>query len=389
MGNYRFRFSDMIPNAWFYKLKDMSKTRKHYSSHPLKKKPPTSSSTLQKHHNSKPRYSYHFTTEPFKAGRLYNSPVHLEASGSRFPDPPRKSLKRRNRRRTVYKPSPRVVSSVSAGFSCHAILNSVPTNSSLTQSPDYSLSPFESSPEPESLLSDSEDDAFFAPPESYDLLGSYSNSYNCKLSSSTTDIIIDMNNESHTRKFDKVDGIEAISELELPPILTKPPKSNRKADEFTKLMRSSSRLEETKARKSLSVKMVKEESIRTQKEPRSSPLVRKSFANSPGIKLRANSPKIASKKIQAYARKSISPCTYLNSRNRSIAESFAVVKSSLDPQRDFRDSMVEMIVENNMRDSKDLEDLLACYLSLNSNLYHDLIIKAFEQIWLDMTNLSL
>ncbi|XVF46126.1 hypothetical protein PTKIN_Ptkin03bG0001600 [Pterospermum kingtungense] len=373
MGNYRFRFSDMIPNAWFYKLKDMSKTRKHY---PLKKKPPTS----QKHHNSKPRYSTRFTTQPFEAGSFYNSPVHLEASGSR------KSLKRRDRRRTVYKPSPRVVSSVSAGFDYHAILNSVPTNSTPTQSPDYSFSPFESSPEPESLPSDSDDDDdFFAPPHtSYHLPGSYSNSSNCKLSSSTTDIIIDMNQESHTRSFDKE---EEISELELPPILTKPPKSNQKADGFTKLMRSSSRLEETKAQRSLSVKIVKEE---TRKETRISPIGRKSFGNSPGIKLRPNSPKIASKKIQAYnARKSMSPCSYLKSRNRRIAESFAVVKSSLDPQRDFKDSMVEMIVENNILDSKDLEDLLACYLSLNSNQYHDLIIKAFEQIWLDLTNLRL
>ncbi|XVE58925.1 hypothetical protein DITRI_Ditri05aG0002100 [Diplodiscus trichospermus] len=376
MGNYRFRFSDMIPNAWFYKLKDMSKTRKDYSSHPLKKKP----SSSQKHCNSKPRHSNYFTSQPLKVGRLYNSPVHLEAPGSHFPDPPRKSFKRRDRRRTVYKPSPRVVSSVSAGFSSHAMLNSVPTNSALTPSPDYSLSPFESSPEPESLLSDSEDDDFFAPPESNDLpAGSYSNSYNCKLSSSTTDIIIDMNNESLSRKFDKADGFDSISELELPPILTKPPKSCQKADhEFTKLMTSSSRLEETKARRSLSVKVVKEDSIRTHKEPRNSPLVRKSFANSPGIKLRANSPKIASKKIKA-----------LKSRNRRIADSFAVVKSSIDPQRDFRDSMVEMIVENNIRDSKDFEDLLACYLSLNSNQYHHLIIKAFEQIWLDINNLCL
>ncbi|KAB2050605.1 hypothetical protein ES319_A13G257900v1 [Gossypium barbadense] len=317
MGNYRFRFSDMIPNAWFYKLKDMNKTRTHHSK---QKKLPTS----QTHHNSKPR---HFTSEPFKAARL-----HVEASG----DPPRKSLKRRDRRRTVYKPSPRAISSASAGLCRHTI--PILNNSAH----HYSLSPFESYPE----SSDSEDDEFLAPPPS--------TSYNCQLSSSTTDIIIDMHN---TSKFD------AISELELPPILTKLPKSNHKADECTKLMRSSS--------------------------PRSSPLVRKSLGT-PGIKLRANSPKIASKKIQAaYARKSMSPCRYLKFRNRSIAESLAVVKSSLDPQRDFRDSMVEMIVENNIRSSKELEDLLACYLSLNSNQYHDLIIKAFEQIWFDMTNLRL
>ncbi|OMP02316.1 hypothetical protein COLO4_11197 [Corchorus olitorius] len=370
MGNYRFRLSDMIPNAWFYKLKDMSKTRKHYTSRPLKKKPPSSSysSPSQKSHiNSKTsRYSYYFTTEPIKpAARFYNPSVHLEALGT-----PRKSLKRRDRRRTIYKPSPRVVST-------------------LTESPDYSLSPFESSPEADdqSLVSESDDDEFFAPAaKAYDLPlpGSYSNSFKCKLSSSTTDIIIDMNNESHTRKFDMVDGFDEISELELPPILTKPgAKSNQKADhhegEVTKFKRSSSR--------SFSVKIVKEESIRSQKEitRSTSPHGRKSISNSPGIKLRANSPRIASKKIQAYARKS----TVSSSRNRSISESLAVVKSSFDPQRDFRDSMVEMIVENNIRASKDLEDLLACYLSLNSKQYHDLIIKAFEQIWLDLTNLHL
>jgi uncharacterized protein (TIGR01568 family) len=66
-----------------------------------------------------------------------------------------------------------------------------------------------------------------------------------------------------------------------------------------------------------------------------------------------------------------------------------VVKFSVDPQRDFKDSMVEMIVENNIRGSKDLEDLLACYLSLNSKEYHYIIVKAFEQIWFDMTDLHL
>ena len=71
---------------------------------------------------------------------------------------------------------------------------------------------------------------------------------------------------------------------------------------------------------------------------------------------------------------------------RSLSDSFAVVKSSLNPQRDFRESMVEMIVQNNIRTSKDLEDLLACYLSLNSDEYHDLIIKVFKQIWFDLTD---
>lgn len=59
-----------------------------------------------------------------------------------------------------------------------------------------------------------------------------------------------------------------------------------------------------------------------------------------------------------------------------------IVKSSSDPQKDFRESMVEMILENNLLDSKDLEDLLACYLSLNSAEYHDMILEVFEEIWI-------
>lgn len=76
-------------------------------------------------------------------------------------------------------------------------------------------------------------------------------------------------------------------------------------------------------------------------------------------------------------------------QRKSISQSFAVVKASSNPQKDFRDSMVEMIIENNIRASKDLEDLLACYLSLNSDEYHDVIVKVFEQIWFDLTDIGL
>ncbi|CAN6553249.1 unnamed protein product [Malus baccata var. baccata] len=69
---------------------------------------------------------------------------------------------------------------------------------------------------------------------------------------------------------------------------------------------------------------------------------------------------------------------------RTGLNSFAVVKCSFEPQKDFRDSMVEMIVEKNITQPEDLEELLACYLTLNSNEYHDLIIKVFRQVWFDM-----
>lgn len=70
-------------------------------------------------------------------------------------------------------------------------------------------------------------------------------------------------------------------------------------------------------------------------------------------------------------------------------ESFAVVKSSFDPQQDFRDSMVEMIMERRINKAEELEELLACYLTLNSDQYHDLIIKVFRQVWFDLNQASL
>lgn len=71
-------------------------------------------------------------------------------------------------------------------------------------------------------------------------------------------------------------------------------------------------------------------------------------------------------------------------RNKSSGSCFAVVKSSRDPRGEFMQSMVEMIVENDLRGSKDLEELLVCYLSLNSEEYHNLIISVFKQIWVDL-----
>ncbi|KAK0598465.1 hypothetical protein LWI29_034919 [Acer saccharum] len=349
MGNYRFRFSDMMPNAWFYKLKDMSKTK----THPVKKqnqpKKPTDKSHSKPNNISQPRYSYHLTSQP-----IY-SPVNRKASDTHFPDSSsRKSTSRRNnsRRKTVYKPSPRHFSS---SDNC---------------TPDYYfISSSESSLDPgESPLYYSEEE--FVDPD-HDQV-SWPDSCNCEVTSSTTDIIIDINsNETFTQKVEKLARFRPISELELPPIFTKPAKFRKSSEQ-------------------VSVKIFKEESVRTQKQHRTSPVIRKSSSNSTGIKLRPNSPRIARKKIQAYSRKSISPNKkYVNSQKRSLSESFIVVKSSIDPQKDFRDSMEEMIMENNIRNSKDLEDLLACYLSLNSNEYHDLIVKAFEQIWFDMTNLRL
>ncbi|KAL1822092.1 hypothetical protein ACET3Z_008870 [Daucus carota] len=62
-------------------------------------------------------------------------------------------------------------------------------------------------------------------------------------------------------------------------------------------------------------------------------------------------------------------------------ESFAVVKNSQNPYEDFKSSMMEMIMEKQMYEAKDLEQLLQCFLSLNSRHHHGAIIQAFSEIW--------
>ncbi|XP_070057848.1 transcription repressor OFP7-like [Nicotiana tomentosiformis] len=64
-----------------------------------------------------------------------------------------------------------------------------------------------------------------------------------------------------------------------------------------------------------------------------------------------------------------------------VNESFAIVKKSADPYEDFKNSMKEMIVEKQMFEAEDLEQLLLCFLSLNSRQHHAIIVEAFTEIW--------
>jgi len=351
MGNYKFKLSDMMPNAWFYKLKDMGRARNHSTTTPSKKKKHQTSASTQpskpkQPHQCHPRKSYYFTRE-----------LIIPSPNQNFPDPPRKSSKQRLKKRTV-------TSSVSAGCSCRATFDSVCTKSD--SPPEYSSSsPLDSSPETQFHEPEFRSDRILAT-ESFDAMVC-----GCKLNPDADDIVIDVENKSFASKVEKLDGFDSLSELELPPIITKPAMEKKETKEPTKYRRSS-----------LSVKIVKEDRI-AGKEQKTSP-VRRFSVSSPGVRLRINSPRVAGRKlVQPHNRRSVS-----SSSRRSISDSFAVVKSSFDPQRDFRESMVEMIVENNIRASKDLEDLLACYLSLNSDEYHDLIIKVFKQIWFNLTDIK-
>ncbi|KAJ8761962.1 hypothetical protein K2173_006564 [Erythroxylum novogranatense] len=69
-------------------------------------------------------------------------------------------------------------------------------------------------------------------------------------------------------------------------------------------------------------------------------------------------------------------------------ESFAVVTFSMDPQNDFRESMMEMIQEKGINRPEELEELLACYLTLNTDEYHSLIIQVFRQVWVEQKQAS-
>ncbi|KAK8580911.1 hypothetical protein V6N13_143968 [Hibiscus sabdariffa] len=64
-----------------------------------------------------------------------------------------------------------------------------------------------------------------------------------------------------------------------------------------------------------------------------------------------------------------------------VSESVAVVTKSEDPYEDFKRSMLEMILEKQMFEAKDLEQLLQCFISLNSREYHETIVDAFTEIW--------
>ncbi|XP_066360663.1 transcription repressor OFP1-like [Miscanthus floridulus] len=76
-------------------------------------------------------------------------------------------------------------------------------------------------------------------------------------------------------------------------------------------------------------------------------------------------------------------------------EGLAVVRRTRDPQRAFRESMVEMIATASGGGGptavpprpEELERLLACYLSLNADEHHDCIVKVFRQVWFEYVNL--
>lgn len=64
-----------------------------------------------------------------------------------------------------------------------------------------------------------------------------------------------------------------------------------------------------------------------------------------------------------------------------LGDSVAVIKDSEDPYQDFRQSMLQMILEKEIFSKDDLQELLNCFLQLNSSSHHRTIVQAFMDIW--------
>ncbi|XP_027070731.1 uncharacterized protein [Coffea arabica] len=458
MGNYRFRLSDMMPNAWLYKLREMSKSRNQKMIRPTSKKqhqtsssssslasslssnniaaPGLSSQTAgppQHPHLSSQRKSYYFTRD------LCTPPPPPDDHDHAFYDqhddhvtrssPPRKSSRKKrtttSRNRAISSsndttsPSPRPARSsvVPAECSCRATIPSV-----CTTEPDSTTPEEYPNPPPDCPSSDDQSLEFCSTrgtPAETTVQGMVSGSASCRCKSvenraallNQPELIKNVSEPCSAAKLGDF-SIEVSEILDLPPIMTnKPPCSNISKEREEGDYEPSCRLRGSEYG-SLSVKVAKDDILRSRSNnarpfkdhkktgcpapPAATVSVSSSSPGAGGLKLRTNSPRIANMRIQLQARKSLSSSPSSSSsrsrsrsrrRRRSVSESFAVVKSSKDPQSDFRESMMEMIVENNICASKDLEDLLACYLSLNSDQYHDLIIRVFKQIWFDIVGL--
>jgi uncharacterized protein (TIGR01568 family) len=63
-----------------------------------------------------------------------------------------------------------------------------------------------------------------------------------------------------------------------------------------------------------------------------------------------------------------------------LVDSFAIEKESDEPYEDFRNSILQMILERDIYSEKDLQELLECFLQLNAKCHHHVIVEAFMEI---------
>lgn len=56
----------------------------------------------------------------------------------------------------------------------------------------------------------------------------------------------------------------------------------------------------------------------------------------------------------------------------------AMVKCSYDPREDFKESMVQMIIANQIQEPKDLRRFLNYYFSMNDEEYYGAVLKVLK-----------
>jgi uncharacterized protein (TIGR01568 family) len=348
MGRHKFRLSDMIPNAWFFKLRDM-RARGGGSAPAASLRVPAVASA--------PRHGGGASWLPHRASHYYTpragdpvvpgSPLrhrHPKASDALFP--PRRARRHHRHRRRSVKLAPSVSSSSSrfasspvSAAGCRCGRRPVTVAVEAPDTPPLCRR--------DRFVGYSDDDDDKKPTTVVAV-----HAADGKVTTSATEIIIDLRSKSRPEKA-------------LRPIATKPARRDPEPeDKHVDVVRNA-------AARRPAAPVPKPEQSKLVKPRRSvsSPSARR-------LKTRANTPRVS----VSSTRKCKPP---------PLAESFAVVKSSRDPRRDFRESMEEMIAENGIRTAADLEDLLACYLALNGTEYHDLIVDVFEHIWATLSDIKM
>ncbi|RCV17253.1 hypothetical protein SETIT_3G205300v2 [Setaria italica] len=359
MGRRRFRLADMMPNSWFYKLRDMRRARGHppgaggaasamlpslSSPPPRAAKPAARASSPRRGSVALPhRTSYYYPTQdrelPAPPPRAADATEEDRDEILPQPESPPAYCSSRRRHR---------VGPVRVGRGLEAVAEA---RDAPQRRRDMYVGRDGGSEDEEDVRKP----AVTAPSE--DSLG-----WGGKVIASDTDIVIDLR-------------AECTAERVLRPIVTRPV-ARREVVRY-----------ELKDRHVDGTETTPRASSASEQGSRGHPR-RPSVSAGRRLRTRVNSPRLAS----ARSRKS-KPTTPAASPRKTttpapppLAESFAVVKASADPRRDFRESMEEMIAEKGIRDAADLEDLLACYLALNAAEHHDLIVEVFEQIWASLAS---
>ncbi|MED6161192.1 hypothetical protein PIB30_058364 [Stylosanthes scabra] len=80
------------------------------------------------------------------------------------------------------------------------------------------------------------------------------------------------------------------------------------------------------------------------------------------------------------AKNNVSSTSLIKHNPNKIIDSIAVEKESTDPYRDFRYSILQMIFEKEIFSESGLQELLQCFLELNSPCQHQIIVQAFMEI---------